>query len=95
MGAVAGGKWSNQAEYEALYGTQEQQAKEQVALVAEAGGPWRLYRNGRGGKIILPNSVRSTHNEIDRLIETEYARTEILWSVEKFTREQDEVTVSL
>ena len=92
MGATRGAAWTTQEEYEAMYGTQaEQAAKQSSAGVAFCDGPWRLCRWGLDGKIVLPNSVRSTSMERDRLRDEEYARTEILWSYEKFTRQDGEV----
>ena len=95
MGATRGAAWATQEEYEALYGTQEEQAAKQSSVgTAECDGPWRLYRWGLTGKIVLPNSVRSTSMERDRLRDEEYARTEILWSYEKFARQDGEVQLS-
>ena len=93
-------RWSTQEEYEALYGTQEEQASRQASVgVSSVDGPWRLVRwfetKGVGassnlslvGTIVLPNSVRSTINEIERLQEEERARTGIFWHIVKFTRD--------
>lgn len=78
--------WTSQEEYEALHGTQEEQAKKQVVATADADGPYRLCLQTPQGKTILPNSVRSTRAEIDRLREDEYARTGRLWAVETYER---------
>ena len=38
-------QWSTQEEYEALYGTQEEQASRQASVgVSSVDGPWRLVR---------------------------------------------------
>ena len=79
--------WNSQEEYEAQHGTQAEQAAKQASVgTGTCDGPWQLFRRGKCGKIVLPNSVRSTTKEVRRLAEEEYARTEIVWSIEKFTR---------
>jgi chemotaxis protein histidine kinase CheA len=88
--------WSTQEEYEALYGTQEEQAKKQVVATADADGPYRLIRVRIAALrqtrqtvreiVILPNSVRSTRKEIERLRDEEYSRTGVYWDIQPFQR---------
>lgn len=99
--------WNTQEEYEATYGTQAEQANKQASIgVSKVDGPWRLVRwfkaDGMGTSShlslvttkVLPNSVRSTRTEVERLQIEEYTRTGILWHIVKFTRQQDRVQVS-
>lgn len=92
-------RWSTQEEYEALHGTQEEQAKKQVVATADADGPYRLTRSRVAAlrqsrhtlveTVILPNSVRSTRKEIERLRDDELNRTGLLWRIEPFQRDQN------
>ena len=76
------GKWSSQAEYEAIHGTQEEQAAKQAYRTA-CDGPWRLFRWLDGERVVLDNSVRSTGLETERARVQEWRRTGILWEVER------------
>lgn len=74
--------------YEALHGTQDEQAARQASAGAHIApdGPWRLERwqvgaDGKGRVVILPNSVRSTYSEAKRISYDEYARTDIRWGI--------------
>ncbi len=81
-------RWRTQAEYEAAHGTQEAQAKAQVvASDLSCDGPWKLQREigrdswGHPRYAILPNSIRSTSREAERLIAEERARTGMEWEM--------------
>lgn len=82
-------RWQTQAEYERIHGTQHAQAARQVTHGRDMGcdGPWKLQRCtglDRFGKpvyAILPNSIRSTSREAERLIEDERARTGLEWEM--------------
>ena len=88
---MSDGRWRNQQEYEAIHGTQAEQARKQAVITTEGSdGPWRLVRRNTvwiAPNIVLPNSVRSTRNEIVRLRDEERDRTGIQWTIEKFTRD--------
>ena len=79
----------NSHDYEALHGTQAEQAAKQASAGVHVfpDGPWRLEReNWAGEKIVLYNSVRSTRNEAERLAAAEYTRTGLMWSIVRFYR---------
>ena len=76
------GKWSSQAEYEAIHGTQEEQAAKQAYRTA-CDGPWRLFRVLEGERVVLGNSIRSTGLEIERARVQERIRTGIVWEIER------------
>jgi hypothetical protein len=74
--------------YEATHGTQEEQAARQASAGRSESpdGPWRLVRwatEGSFRRIFLPNSVRSTLREVERLRDEEFARTGIVWYIEQ------------
>ena len=73
-------------DYEALHGTQEEQAKAQVQRgTVEADGPWRLQRwivrDEKPVRVILDNSVRSTRAEAERLRDQIEDANDIRWTV--------------
>lgn len=85
------GGWKSTEEYEAQHGSQEAQARAQVAVASICDGPWRLEREVSDGvvvegrfrrrTVVLDNSVRSTSREIEALKEREFERTNIVWNV--------------
>ena len=77
--------WTTQEEYERLHGTQKAQAAAQVRTKSAVDGPWRLERWGGYG-IVLPNSVRSTRAEAERLQMEEFLRTGKSWQIVKYER---------
>lgn len=88
--------WRSQAEYEAIHGTQDQQAAQQVRGRAEIehwpdGSPvlWRLERERFGDpeRIIRDNSLRSTRWEAERDKEHAWRETGIVWEVVRVPRE--------
>lgn len=78
-------------EYEAIHGTQAEQAARQSFRRVEVDGPWRLVRWATHSfePVILPGSVRSTRGEIDRLAKDELDRTGIPWTVEPFRKDSE------
>lgn len=77
-------------DYEGKYGTQEQQAARQASIgTGGSDGPWRLGRILQGQLVILPNSVRSTLREINRLADDERVCTGIEWGIFKYAERNE------
>jgi hypothetical protein len=79
--------WKSQAEYEALHGTQEEQARRQATGRLVVDGPWKLERLvehnpfGQEHRLCLPGFVCSTSVEARQRAEAEFARTGLVWEM--------------